>query len=302
MNLRKLLLIPVLCLLSLVDCPAEAKPETKAARIVLLSLADSPAETKPETKAVRIVEVSSYVLKPNDVVALAVFNEASLSSQTRILQTGEAMFPLLGPVKISGLTISDAMEKLRALYDADYLVDPQLTLTVDDYAVQQVLVLGAVRASGQVPIPSSGRLDMAAAIAAVGGLSETADPNQISLERANGTTSQFTFSAIERGNKVPLSPGDRILVKESRFVGKEVTFIGEVRNRGAVPFPADGELDIVAAIARVGGFTELANPRKTSINRKGRVIVVDVRAMSSRGGTMFKLEPDDIITVPQRFF
>lgn len=278
MNLRKLLHLSALCFISLT-----------------WGLRADAVEGKP-------VEVSSYILKANDVVSLSVFNEASLSSQTRILQTGEAMFPLIGPVKIAGLSISGAMEKLRALYDADYLVDPKLTLTVDDYAVQQVLVLGAVRAAGQIPIPTSGRLDMAAAIAAAGGLSETADDQNISLDRANGASSRFTFAAIERGNKVLLSPGDRIIVNESRFVNQSVTFVGEVRNRGPVAFPMDGGLDIVTAVARAGGFTELANPRKTSINRKGRVIVVDVREMSSKGGTLFKLEPDDIITVPERLF
>lgn len=248
------------------------------------------------------VDVSSYVLKANDKVSLTVFNEGALSSQTRILQTGEAMFPLIGPVKIAGLSINAAMETLRALYDADYLVNPKLTLTVDEYAVQQVLVLGAVRAAGQVAIPASGRLDLVAAIAAAGGLSDAADPNQILLERAAGGSSQFSFAGIEKGNQVMLAPGDRIMVKESRFLNQSVTFVGQVRAPGSIAFPLNGELDIVMAVARVGGFTDLANPRKTSINRKGRVIVVDVKEMSSKGGSLFKLEPEDIITVPERLF
>jgi hypothetical protein len=58
----------------------------------------------------------------------------------------------------------------------------------------------------------------------------------------------------------------------------------------------------VTAIARAGGFSEVANPKKTSVNRKGRVIVVDVKELSSKGTNIFKLEPDDIITVPERLF
>jgi protein involved in polysaccharide export with SLBB domain len=64
----------------------------------------------------------------------------------------------------------------------------------------------------------------------------------------------------------------------------------------------DGELDIVTAVARAGGFTDLANPKKVSINRKGVIIVVDVKDMSSKGAKMFRLEPDDILTVPERLF
>lgn len=245
---------------------------------------------------------SSYVLKPNDVVSLSVFNEPSLSSKTRILQTGEAMFPLLGPVKVAGMSIASAMETLRSLYDADYLVEPKLTLTVDEYALQQVLVLGAVRSAGQVPIPTSGKLDVAAALAAAGGLSDIADPNRISLERASGGIIQFSFSGLQRGNQVQLVPGDRIIVKESQFLNKSVTFVGQVKSPGSVAFPMNGDLDIVTAVAKVGGFTEMANPKKTSINRKGKVIVVNVKEMSSKGGELFRLEPDDIITVPERLF
>jgi polysaccharide export outer membrane protein len=247
-------------------------------------------------------ETSSYVLKPNDVVKLVVFNEEALTSQTRVLQTGEAMLPLIGPVKVAGLTLSDAIEKVRALYDADYLVNPKVTLTVDEYAQQQVSVLGSVRVPGAIPIPPSGKLDLAAAIATAGGLTEAADASQISLTRANGQMTVFTRAAIERGAKVPLTPGDRIVVAESRFVNQSVTFVGEVKKPGAIQFPLNGDLDIVTAIAQVGGLTDMANPKKVSVNRKGKVIVVDVKEASSKGSVIFKLEPNDIVTIPSRLF
>jgi polysaccharide export outer membrane protein len=268
-------------------------------RLLVVSMCAIASSFSAEPAA---VETSSYVLKANDLVRLAVFNEVALSCQTKVLQTGEAMFPLIGPVKVAGLTLSDAMEKVRVLYDADYLVDPKLTLNVDEYALQQVSVLGSVKAPGEIPIPSSGKLDMAAALATAGGLLETADPSQISLTRADGGSRVFSLASIQQGNKVPLAPGDRIIVAQSRFVNQSVTFVGEVRNAGSIPFPLNGDLDIVTAIARAGGFSDVANPKKTSVNRKGRVIVVDVKELSSKGANIFKLEPDDIITVPERLF
>lgn len=255
-----------------------------------------------ESGDVAVTEKSSYVIKPNDVIKLAIFNEPALATQTKVLQTGEAMFPLIGPVKIAGLSISDSIEKIRALYDADYVVEPKVTLTVDEYALQEVSILGAVRRPGQVPIPVSGKLDLSAAIATAGGLAESADPASISLERSGGQLSVYSLAAIQRGNKVQLSPGDRIIVGESRFLNKTVTFVGQVRTGGAIPFPLDGNLDIVTAVARAGGFTDMANAKKVNVNRKGNIIVVDVKDMSSKGAKMFKLEPDDIITVPERLF
>lgn len=85
-------------------------------------------------------------------------------------------------------------------------------------------------------------------------------------------------------------------------MNKSVTFVGQVRTSGSISFPMDGDLDIVTAVARVGGFTDLANPKKVNVNRKGVIIVVDVKDMSSKGAKIFKLQPDDIITVPERLF
>jgi polysaccharide export outer membrane protein len=255
-----------------------------------------------ESRERGVAETSSYVIKPNDVIRLSVFDEPALSSQTKVLQTGEAMFPLIGPVKVAGLSMSDSMEKIRALYDADYVVEPKVTLTVDEYAVQQVSILGAVKSPGQIPIPASGTLDLSVALATAGGLSESADPASISLERANGQPAVLSLSAVQRGAKIQLAPGDRIIVAESRFLNKSVTFVGQVRTSGSISFPMDGDLDIVTAVARVGGFADLANPRKVSVNRKGVIIVVDVKDMTSKGAKIFKLEPDDIITVPERLF
>ena len=270
-------------------------------RIAVISVALT-RQLAAETSGVGEAETSSYVIKPNDMIRLAVFNEPALSSQTKVLQTGEAMFPLIGPVKIAGLSISASIEKIRALYDADYVVEPKVTLTVDDYALQQVSILGAVKSPGQVPIPTSGKLDLSAALASAGGLSESADPAAIALERADGQKSMFSLAAVQRSTKIQLNPGDRIIVAESRYINTSVTFVGQVRSSGSIPFPMDGELDIVTAVARAGGFTDLANPKKVSINRKGVIIVVDVKDMSSKGAKMFRLEPDDILTVPERLF
>jgi polysaccharide export outer membrane protein len=266
------------------------------ATLVGATVAQPAAETAPPAGD------DTYVLKSSDVVRLSVFEEDDLSARTRILQTGEAVFPLIGPVKIAGMSIRAATTTIRDLYAADYLVDPKVTLTVDEYAQQFVAVLGAVRSPGQIQMPSSGRFDIAAAIATAGGLTERADPSRISLVRANGATTEYSLAGIEKGSKVQLGSGDRIIVAESAYLNQTVIFVGEVRNRGPVPFPINGRLDLLGAIARAGGFTELANPRKVSVNRRGKVMVFDVREMSSRGAQPFLLEPDDIVTVPERLF
>ncbi len=262
----------------------------------LVHAQDAPAPEIP-------VRDNSYVLRPNDTVRLAVYEEPDLSVQTRILKTGQASFPLIGSIDLGGLTVAAAEEKIRELYAADYLVDPKLNLTVDDYATDFISVIGAVNGAGQIPIPVSGHLDLASAMASAGGLAENADKNRIQLIRASGGVTSFTWDQIQgSAARTRLQAGDRIIVNESQFVSKTITLLGQVRSPGSMPFPVDGKLDLVTAIARAGGVTELANPKKVSINRRGRVFTVDFREMTRTGDRPLMLQPDDIITVAERIF
>jgi polysaccharide biosynthesis/export protein len=246
---------------------------------------------------------TTYILRPNDVVRLSVYEEPDLSVQVRILKTGQASFPLIGSVQIGSLSVSAAATKIRDLYAKDYLVDPKLTLTVDEYATEFISVIGAVKSPGQIPMPVSGHLDLASAMATAGGIAENADANNIQLVRAAGGTSTFSMSAIEGASgRVKLEAGDRIIVNQSAFVGKTLTVLGQVGKPGPVAFPIDGRLDLVNAIALAGGLTELANPKKVSINRRGRVTIVDFKAISQRGDKPYLLQPDDVITVAERLF
>lgn len=265
-------------------------------RLILFSLMTMAAfgATKDDT---------SYILRPNDTISLAVYQEPDLSVRVRILKTGEASFPLIGSVEVGGLSVAAATAKIRDLYAKDYLVDPKMNLTVDEYATEFISVIGAVKAPGQIPMPVSGHLDLASALATVGGVAENGDTNSIQLVRASGLTSSYSMDAIQGASgRVQLAPGDRIIVNQSAFVGKTITVLGQVGKPGPVPFPLKGKLDLVNAIAFAGGLTELANPKKVTINRKGRVSIVDFKTISQRGDQPYLLQPDDVITVAERLF
>ncbi len=248
-------------------------------------------------------EDASYILRPNDSIGLAVYEEPDLSVQVKILKSGQASFPLIGSVSVGGLSVAEAAAEIKGLYAKDYLVDPKITLTVNDYATEYISVIGAVRSPGQIPIPVSGKLDLASAMATAGGPSELADTGRIRLVRSSGTTSTYSMSQIQGASgKVGLNSGDRIIVNQSPYVGRKVTLLGEVRKAGPVAFPLDGKLDLVNAIALAGGMTELANPKNVTVNRKGTVTKLNFKEISQRGDRPFILLPDDVITVGERFF
>lgn len=250
-------------------------------------------------------DTPGYILRPNDTVSLSVYGEPELSVLVRILKTGESSFPLLGPVKVTGMSIAEATAHIRELYAKDYLVEPKVNLTVSEYAAEYIAVFGAVKTPGQIPMPVSGRLDLATAMSAVGGLAENADAdgNGIQLIRASGTTSNFSREAIQGpAGRTQLAPGDRIVVSQSANVDKYVTVLGQVHKPGQVPFPLKGRFDLINAIALAGGTTDLANLKKVSINRKGTVTVVDYKELSQQGDRPCLMQPDDVVTVDERRF
>ena len=257
----------------------------------------------PMAALAAVQEEASYVLRPNDAISVAVYEEPDLCVQVRILKTGQASFPLIGSVQISGLSVSAAAARLRELYAKDYLVDPKLNISVTDYATEFISVIGAVKSPGQIPMPVSGHLDLVTAMTSCGGLSESADANGIRLVRASGATSTYSMDAIQgAAGRTQLAAGDRIIVNQSSFIGKTFVVLGQVAKPGPLPFPLKGKLDLVTAIAMAGGLTDLANPKKTSINRKGTVTIVDFKLISQRGDKPYPIEPDDVITVAERLF
>jgi polysaccharide export outer membrane protein len=242
------------------------------------------------------------LLKPNDTISLQVFDEKELDTSTRILKSGEVVFPLIGTVKIGGLTVSKANELVRELYAKDYLVDPKVTLTITQYSEDFISVIGAVRTAGQFPMPPDGKFDLAAALASAGGLSPEANPERITVVNPDGQSKVYSATATRNGTGINLQPGDRVIVDHSSYLGKTATVVGQVGRPGPVVFPVDGRLDLVLAIAQAGGFSQVANQKKVSINRKGKLTTVDVKEMTDRGDKPYYLQPDDIVTVPERFF
>lgn len=269
----------------------------------LLLCAVFAALAVPARAETAAAEDSTYVLRANDVIRLEVYGEPDLSGAVRILKTGHASFPLIGSLKVSDLSVAAAADEIRRKYDEDYLVDPKLTLTVQEYATDYISVIGAVTTPGQIPIPVSGKLDLATAMATAGGLAPNADTQAILLVRNSGTTSTFTMGSIVGGTdgRTKLAAGDRIIVNQSAFVGKSVTILGQVGRQGPLAFPVNGRLDLVMAIAFAGGLTDLANPKKVTINRNGKVTIVDYKKVSQQGNPI-QLQPGDIITVAERLF
>lgn len=177
----------------------------------------------------------------------------------------------------------------------------RINIAANPFAGKEVMVTGEVKRPGPVQFPINGVLDLEMTIGIAGGLTPAADLNRITVKRR---TKIFSAS-LTKGNR-PLEPGDVVSIPPGRFIGRTVTIMGQVSSPGQIPFPGDGKLDVLSAIARAGDFGRLANKKKVTVTRrtgdKNQSWRLDVTDMLEGKAQLFYLLPDDTVSVPQRLF
>jgi polysaccharide export outer membrane protein len=184
------------------------------------------ADAKPagDPKPAAQAEATDYVLQPSDLIRVLIFQEPDLLREVRITQEYTITLPLIGTIDLRDRTVRQAEELIRSLYDKDYLVNPQVNLTVLEYSQRTVQVVGAVNNPGSVVFPPEQKMGLVEAIARAGGQSRIADLKRVQLTRtsAEGKTENFIINVSDlmkgaSGEQWLLRKGDVILVPEKLF-------------------------------------------------------------------------------------
>jgi polysaccharide export outer membrane protein len=177
----------------------------------------------PPAPASDAVGATDYRLMPNDVVQIKVFQEDDLDSTLRVSKDGTITFPLIGSVVLGGKTAQEAALIIKAALAKDYLVNPQVNVTVMEYAKRLFTVLGQVQRPGSYELPDSNPLTLIQAIGMAGGYTRIADPSKITLKRAgDGKETVLRLNAKKMAgggaeSGFTVSSGDIITVGESIF-------------------------------------------------------------------------------------
>lgn len=147
------------------------------------------AELSPE-----LLQDDPYILGPGDGLSVRFLIETELSGSVQILNDGTASLPLLGSVRLTGLTLSQASLWLQSLY-ARQLLRPDLQLSVTTPRPLRVAVVGEVERQGtytlttsessrtEVAVGISGLPTLVDAIPKAGGITDQADLRQVVLQR-----------------------------------------------------------------------------------------------------------------------
>lgn len=176
-------------------------------------------DTPGSLGAVNYQPENEYRLGPTDQVAIEVFLVEELSGIYVVDSRGEISMPLLENVKVSGKTIPEVEQLLESLYGLSYLQDPQVNVTVVEYASQQVTVLGSIKQPGIYPLKK--RTTLLQVMAMAGGVTRIADQEEIVLFRQEQDGAVYGYlvqlEQIKSGAKKDpiVLANDRIVVPES---------------------------------------------------------------------------------------
>ena len=166
---------------------------------------------------------STYRLGPEDVISVDVFNQDRYSRKgITIPPSGRISLSLIpGGVFVNGKTVDEVAEIIRKRYD-EYIIEPQVTVSLDKAASYRYSVVGDV---GQPGIRlMNHRMTVSEAIAEAGGVLGTGDKSKILVLRRQATGNlaqiQVNLSAVYKG-KAPdttyLVPGDQIFVPGNKM-------------------------------------------------------------------------------------
>ncbi len=267
----------------------------------------APAAAPPPTAAQ--LAGDDYLVGPQDVLSLAVFNDDTLSRPALVVDSdGTVDCPYVGRQKVSGMTTRQIEEMLRGLLglrrDATgkvvggYLTNPNLNVSVKDFRSQRVNVMGAVRNPGYVELQGDPTLTRALSQAGYP-TPESGSYVQITHEDDSAPTGpdsrqeRIPRQDIENGrsSRIRLRPGDSVFVPpaDKFFISGEVRTVGQL--------VLSQETTVQQAIIMAGGVTDRANKNRVRIRRLVDGRIVDIKAKDST-----VVLPGDTITVGRRIF
>lgn len=175
--------------------------------------------------SVRDAEVTTtagvnYILAPNDVIFIRVLFEDDLDTKARLSKDGTIQFPLLGQITIGGKTIQEATKLITDQLKPNYLVNPQVSITIVDYSKHFFTILGQVAKPGSYEIPAEGTVDLLQAIGLAGSFTRIGSHKKITVQRPGAAEPyKLDADAMQRGKekRFQIQAGDTIEVGETIF-------------------------------------------------------------------------------------
>ena len=294
------LLMAVCVSLSLAACVNTPMPADSAAAPA--AQARAPVPTPPPEPANRAPSgpdrSRDYVVGAGDVLRINVYQNADLSLETRVNESGVISYPLLGQVVVGGRSVGEVEAAIAdGLKKGNFIKQPQVSVLVTQVRGNQASVLGMAGRPGRYPIEVKG-MRLSELLALAGGVA--AGGSEIvtlsGIREGRPFRQRVDVSQLFGGNAAAEDP--IVLNGDTLYVDRlpTVYIYGEVQRPGPIALTPD--MTLMQALASGGGLTQRGTERGMKVHRRngsGKVEIVELRMTDT-------LKPGDVIYVRESLF
>lgn len=239
-----------------------------------------------------------YELGKGDTIRIVVFQNPDLTMETRVTENGSISYPLVGTLKIGGMTIPAAEQAIaKALSDGGFIQKPQVNILLLQNRGNQVSVLGAVGRAGRFPLETV-NIRVSEMIAIAGGIA----PNGADAIIITGVREGKPF---RREIDIPAMFLDNDLKNDLVVAGGDVIYVhrmpvfyiyGEVQRPGSSR--VERGMTVRQALAQSGGPTVRGTERRLRLFRRG----ADGKIAPASPTLDDLIQPDDVYYVNESLF
>ncbi len=234
---------------------------------LLKTLAPIKATAKNNVSLDQQINAYQYVVGIGDILNITVWDHPELTtpagsyrsaaeSGNQVHANGTIFYPYVGNLKVVGLTVSQIRDRLTSRL-ANYIVSPQVEVSVVSYRSQKAYITGEVKSPGQQFI-SNIPLTLLDAVNKAGGLSDTADWHNVTITSKGRDEVVSLEALIQRGDLTQnrlLKDGDIVHVPSNDT--QKVFVVGEVTQPQFLTISKNG-MTLMEAISASGGIDKLA--------------------------------------------
>ncbi len=254
-------------------------------------VAARPSEPRPDAQ---------MMIGNGDLLEVSVFGAPDYKHEVRVNDEGMISLPLIGPVKVAGMTATNAARSIaNQLSSRGLFNNPQVSVTQKEFATQGIAVLGEVQKPGIYPL--LGQHTLFDAISAAGGITNKAGRTATVTHRESPAKPETVSLAFDSNHavqaNVALRPGDTVLISKAGLV----YVVGEVNKPSGIVMESP-KLTVLQAIALAEGTKPTASLDHAKLVRSTpngpTEMTLPLKKLLAAKAPDMPLQPDDIIFVP----
>ncbi|MGH9556756.1 MAG: polysaccharide biosynthesis/export family protein, partial [Terriglobales bacterium] len=275
----------------------EPAPDAKSLPATAPGMAVQPAEAPKLELAIS----PKLRLGAGDLIDISVYGAPDLNQKARVTNSGEVYLPLVGYIRVDGLTIEEAQAAIeKRLVEGNFLKAPHVTVFISEYATQGASIMGEVQRSGIYPVLGSRRLfDL---VAAAGGLTQKAGKTVSITHRDQSQVSATVVlsndPAKSAAANVQVFPGDTIVVSKAGII----YVVGDVAHPSGFIMENNESLTVLQALALAGGNNSHASLDNAKLIRRTAngptEVPIPLKKILSAQAADVNMQPEDILFVP----